>query len=471
MSLALTVTFALADWIAKGLADGTFERVGGVIREVGNKQVVTWLREYGSNSSLVPTSSGSPQNLLNLVVSGANLLTSGANTAVTTKGFADVNQRLGGVEQASLGNLAVSGAGLVAGVANAAISGKGFADVNGRLGSIETQIGDIGQNILRNQGILQITTAASVLNLGVSVMGFAVIAQRLQEIEQQLKQAQELLNKINRKIDLSFYANFHAGIELAVNAFTMTKPENRRSSALQAINRFLEAEHIYKDLTVNELSQKSPMIDKYIMTLCLAYIAEARCHLELKEHETAIRRFQEGTKFIRLLLNKYIEIMLTSNPAAYLHPQFKGQIDLRKLTKIYQWIDPNFNENTVFEMHRENILKLAQNHDEWLSSLPSAIVDRSEIKWGLFGGNPTPLTGRFEKEAYKRLPQVFEIMESMIETSRRFESFQTEIQALSQLGISFHDWLKLTPSTEIKPDGAELMYIIPSQPLSLQSAI
>ncbi len=59
----------------------------------------------------------------------------------------------------------------------------------------------------------------------------------------------------------------------------------------------------------------------------------------------------------------------------------------------------------------------------------------------------------------------------MIETSRRFESYQTEIQAVSQLGISFHDWLKLTPSTEIKLDSAELMYIIPSQPLNLQSAI
>jgi hypothetical protein len=118
-------------------------------------------------------------------------------------------------------------------------------------------------------------------------------------------------------------------------------------------------------------------------------------------------------------------------------------------------------------MQRENMFKLAQSHDEWLSSLPSGIVDRGEVKWGLFGANPTPFTGRFEKEAYKRLPQVFEVIESMIETNRRFESYQTELQAISQLGISFHDWLKLTPSTEIKPEGAELMYIIPSKPLEL----
>ncbi|MBD2524444.1 hypothetical protein [Nostoc sp. FACHB-133] len=437
MSLLLKASFTLAPHIANGLVKGIYVLCGSVIRDTATNNVLGFLR------GTAPTPTSSPNNILNMIISGANLLTSGANIAVSARGFSNVNQRLD----------------------------KGFGDVNQQLGNIENQIRAIGKPLQISSELLQITSAASVLNLGVSVMGFAVISQRLNEIENQLKQAAELLNKINRKIDLSFYANFHAGIELALNAFTMTRIENRRSSALQAINRFLEAEHIYKDYTVNELSQKSPIIDKYILTLSLAYIAEARCHLELEEHETALRRFQEGGKFIRLLLQKYIELMLTSNPAAYLHPQFKDQIDLHKLTKIYQWIDPNFNENTVFEIQRENMFKLTQSHDEWLSSLPSAIVDRSEIQWGIFGGNPTPFTGRFEKEAYKRLPQVFEVMESMIETNRRFESYQTEVQAISQLGISFHDWLKLTPSTEIKPEGAELMYIIPSKPLDLQLSI
>ena len=54
----------------------------------------------------------------------------------------------------------------------------------------------------------------------------------------------------------------------------------------------------------------------------------------------------------------------------------------------------------------------------------------------------------------------------MIETNRRFEAYQAEIQAIAQLGMSFHDWLKLSPE-ETKPDGAELMYIIPSKPLEV----
>lgn len=41
-----------------------------------------------------------------------------------------------------------------------------------------------------------------------------------------------------------------------------------------------------------------------------------------------------------------------------------------------------------------------------------------------------------------------------------------QVQAIAQLGMSFHDWLKLSPE-ETKPDGAELMYIIPSKPLEV----
>ncbi|MBR8836528.1 MAG: hypothetical protein DSM106950_21555 [Stigonema ocellatum SAG 48.90 = DSM 106950] len=414
MSLPVTVTFLLADWIAKGIADGTLLRFGGVIVDKTTKQIVTWLRDV-PNDSLLPTPSDSPNNLLNLIFSGVNFVASGTNAAVTAKGFADVKQGLG----------------------------------------------ELGESLQVTQGILQVTTATSILNLGVSVMGFAVIAQRLKELEQRLQKAEELLNKVNRKIDLSFYANFRAALDLAINAFTMTKTENRRSSALQAINRFLEAQHIYVKYTDIEIEQKSQIADEYLLTLYLAYLAEARCYLELQEHDTALRRFQEGAKVIRSRIRKYVDFLLTSNPAAYLQPQFKNQIDLHRLTRIYQWIDPSLNENTVFELQRENLFKMAQEPNKWLDSLPAAILTRVEVQGGWFW----PSHDDLKREANKRLPQVLEVVESMIETNYRFEAYQVEVQAISQLGISFHDWMKLTPSTELQPEGAELVYIIPSQPL------
>ncbi|MBD1934244.1 MULTISPECIES: hypothetical protein [Cyanophyceae] len=377
MTLTVTATFMLADWIAKGLADGTFERAGGVIREVGTGRIVTFLREFGSTTAQLP------------------------------------------------------------------------------------------QQLQMAQGLLMVGSAASLLNLGVSVIGFAVINQRLNELEKRLKNAEELLNKIDRKIDLGYYANFRAALDLAVSAFTMSKVENRERAAFAAIDRLLAAQHHYTGYTDNELEQGSQIADEYLLTLSLAYIAEARCHLELGEPETALSRFQEGAKVVRSRILKYIKLLLTSNPAAYLQPQFKGKIDLRRLTRIYQWIDPGLDENAVFELQRHNLLKMAKEPDKWAESLPAAILTRVEVAGSWFG----PSNEDLKREADKRLPEVLEVIESMVETNRRFEAYQTEIQAIAQLGISFHDWLKLAPYTESKPDGAELMYIIPSKPLELKLSV
>ncbi|MHC5733049.1 MAG: hypothetical protein ACYTXY_55275, partial [Nostoc sp.] len=90
-------------------------------------------------------------------------------------------------------------------------------------------------------------------------------------------------------------------------------------------------------------------------------LAEARCYLELEEHNTALRRFQEGSIVIRSRIQKYVKLLLTFNPAVYLQPQFRGQIDLRRLTRIYQWLDPTLDENAVFDMQRMNLFMFAQD--------------------------------------------------------------------------------------------------------------
>lgn len=274
--------------------------------------------------------------------------------------------------------------------------------------------------------------------------------------EQRLRETQASLEKINRKIDISFYANFRAALDLAVNAFTMSNAENRRSSALQAVNRFVEAEHIYQELTINEINQKSQIADEYILTLTLAYLSEARCYLELEEYDTALRRIEEGSKVVRSHIHRYVHVLLTSNPAVYLQPQFKGKIDLRRLTKVYKWISPSWDENAVFELQRENIITFSQDPNKWVESLPAAIWD-SKVDWAgkAFWEDPKP-------NIYARLPQVFESIESIIETNQRFEVYQEEIKAISRLGIKFDEWLKLYPSEENQPDKAKLMFIIPN---------
>ena len=419
----LTTTFELPATIAQGLASGALERVGGVVRDAATKQVVMWLRDVGTRTPLLP----SIPIPVDPVTGALNIVVSLINTGVSVAGFSGVNQKLDGIEQ---------------------------------------QLTGIQQSLQNMQGVLHITSAASIVNLGVSAIGFSAIVQRLNELEQRLQKAQEVLNKINRKIDLGFYAKFRAALDLAKNAFTMGKMENRRSSALAAINLFLEAEHIYTDYVDQELEQKSQIIDEYLLTLTLAYLAEVRCYLELEEFDTALRRFQEGSAQIRSRTYRYIELLLTSNPAAFLHPQFKEKIDLRRLTKIYQWIDPSFDDASVFELQRENLYNLEKDQGmgsgyKWINSLPNAIVASTEVKGSIFGNKE-----EMRQEAMNRLPQVLEMMEFMIETNQRFEAYQTEIKAISQLGMSFHDWMQLTPA-EPQPEGANVMYILPSEPLTI----
>lgn len=138
---------------------------------------------------------------------------------------------------------------------------------------------------------------------------------------------------------------------------------------------------------------------------------------------------------------------------------------MRRVTRIYQWLDSSLDENAVFELQRDNLFnwKKVQGIEsayKWVNSLPAAIVASEEVKGSIFGNREET-----KQKAMERLPQIMEVMESMIETNYRFEGYQTEIKAIAQLGISFHEWVKLAPVGETAPDGANLMVIIPSKPI------
>ena len=329
--IPLTLTLDIPAKILMGLADGSFVRNGGVIQDTSGR-VVMWVRELGG-TGLVPSPSSLLLPSIDPVTGVMNLAMQGVNAGISMRGFAAVTQQLNQV-----------------------------------------------------QGMLNITTAASIPSLGVSAIGFVVISKRLKELEIRLEKAQASLDKIDKKIDLSFYANFRAALDLAMNAFTMSKGDNRSSSALNAINRFLEAEHIYADLADKELAVNSQIGDEYLLTLCLAYIAEARCYLELEEFDTAIRRFYEGKKQIDARIEEYIDLLLTDNPLMYLHPKLKGKTDLSRLTRIYQWKDSSLTESSVFDLMRDNMVPqddIWSSHiDEWIESLPASIIESENVKKG-----------------------------------------------------------------------------------------
>jgi len=400
--MSLDVTFEVPKRIMQGLFSGELERKGGIIREMKSKQVVTWLREAGKTGSQVLSTNLPPSTL-----------SAAANSALA------------------------------------------FA-----------------------------TPVIGVLNLAVSTMGFITILKRLGVIEQQLEQAQGFLKSIDYKIDLSFYANFRAALDLACNAFTMTNSETRKMSALQAINRFLEAEHHYTTLADIEIGNGSLVADEYLSTLCLAYFTEVRCYLELEELDTARFRMQEGVAALRPRFEKHVNTLLTSNPAAYLHPSLKEQVGLKHLTKVYQWLEPGLDESDVFEMQRQNIFNLAQNPEEWTNSLPQAIcvpkgathsnafkklanyskkfvkaLPVKATKSGSKTGSQDAEGQSPESEIYTHLPAVMGVMESMVEDENRLAMYESELEIIQRLGMSFQEWRQLAPPSTAQGDGSDLIYI------------
>jgi hypothetical protein len=394
--------------IALGLSSGTYERVGGVIREAKSKHVVTWLREgyktseSGISNAMLPSPTSMISNSMNLALSNISAIT-------------------------------------------------------------------------------------STLNLAISTMGFVIVLKRLGFIEQQLGQAQKAFRKLDYKIDLSFYANFRAALDLAINAFTMSNSESRKLSAMQAINRFLEAEQHYAKLASIEIANGSSVADNYLSTLCLAYVTEARCYLELEEIETARRRLQEGTAKLRPFFERHVNTLLTSNPAAYLHPSLKKQIGLKHLTRVYQWMEPELDEGEVFEKQRENLFRLAQNSKAWMNSLPPAIClpkgvtltptsvfdgftkqskkfigdlpSMSKIK----NGSSETASLSPEATAFYQLPAAMALMEAMIEDNNRLTMYESEIEIIHKLGMSFQEWQQLAPSIPAQGNGSDLIYITVSK--------
>jgi hypothetical protein len=378
-------------------------------------------------------------------------------------------------------DLLAQGYELFGGVLRDSVSKEVKAFVRERAGDLLSKLPNVftGEMVSKLPGaFVSGVSGIGVLNLGLSTMGLALVLKRVKQIEQRLEQTQKLLQQVNRKLDLSFYANFRAALDLASNAFTMASVENRKASAMHAINRLMEAKHYYAGETDSQLAAKTAVVDAYLATLSLSYVAEARCYLELEELDTARQLLDAGATYLDARVRYYVHVLLTSNPSAYLHPSLKGKVDLQRLTKVFQWFRPELDERTVFEEQRENIFNLAQNQEQWIQTLPLAIWDpiinfqeKSTLfskfdAFELFGSKRSPVSNT---KVYERLATIIEEIEAIIEDMQRFHAYRMEVQAIQKLNLSFSQWQQLAPPADSTGEPSGLMMITLPKPLMLTS--
>jgi hypothetical protein len=333
--------------------------------------------------------------------------------------------------------------------------------------------------------------ALGVLNLSLATMGFAVVLKRIGSIQHRLQQTQDTLTKLDQKIDLSFFANLCAALDLAHDAFTLVRPENRESAARQSVDRLAEARHYYSAIATSTLNASGPAVDAYLATLTLTSVAEARCYLELEELNRASQRLKTALTTIQPHVRGHVTTLLTSNPAAYLHPALKGRVDLARFTKVLNWLTPGIDENAVFEQQRSNFVQLVKGQDTWTQTLPSALWDpkfdpQTESSRSSAKGFATPevsftvpklghievpswrvkipsLGKSTDSPALERLPAVMDTMEGMIEDMRRFEGYCAEVETIEHAGVSFHEWQSLAAASR-EPLAAGAVHYVQLQP-------
>jgi hypothetical protein len=329
--------------------------------------------------------------------------------------------------------------------------------------------------------LIEKSPSVNILTLGISTMGFVIMLKQLELISKRLESIESEIRNTRSKIDLAFYANFRAAVSLAQNAFSMSNAQNRKVSAMQAINRFTESRYHYFALADKEIELQSVLMDEYVTTLALTTIAEVRCYLELEKLDTAHRVLETEENLLRPRAERLINSLLTSNPVAYLHPSLKGKIDLNRLVRVFQWQNPNLNENTVFEILRDNIFTFSQETQSWVKSLPTAISAVEIADEINKAPDPNPGTvskavknvanifpAKRQKNAYERLPGTLSTIERLIENMQRLTSYKAEIYAMQKLQFSFEEWQKLKPLENI-PSDSNHIYIIPEQPIEIIS--
>ncbi|OBQ15927.1 MAG: hypothetical protein AN488_20425 [Anabaena sp. WA113] len=364
-------------------------------------------------------------------------------------------------------------------------------------------IGNLLSSVSPVLGILNL--GVSFINLGVSVVGFALILNKLKKLEESCKdelnkleeKIQSNINHLHRKFDISVYANFRAALDLANDSQTMINPENRRSMAILAINRFLEAQHTYSKCIEYSLQENViSLTDIYINSLALTYIARARCYLELGEMNNAVTCLQEGAEILRFHIDKYVKTLLISQPIARTCPSFvnhgfvMGQptsldspVELHRLARICKWLEPELNKSSddksvLFEAQRKNLVNVVQYRakQEGLYDVlvPAAVASAIPIFGGFIANKIVEKAGEailqdfLENSINSQILLInIEKIEKIIETYNRFESYLLEMQLVQKQGISFKNWLELVPNTEIQEATSETIPIILLEALNL----
>lgn len=377
--LPLEVVFDVPPEIVRGLATGALERVGGVIRDKGSKQVVMWLREGAQIANNSDLAGGVLRSVLNLGSGGLSSVIYGAlDAAVAANRHNQIMQQF-----SALSNLV-------------------------------TMVGGIG-----------------VVNLGVSAVSLAVLVKRFRDIEKQLEGLYEEFQK-----DRNSY--LQAGLDAAQDAATAAEAgdiENKRFYARQAIDRLRQARTLILDRT-REL-QSSGDNDNLLAHVSQAMQVDTvriRCYLDNQDLGNAKKHLDRALTEYRDMVHLTVSKLLGDRRAVYFHHTVNEE-DLWRYVGIRKWLSDR--DVTLPFLLQETML--AERHDFWNQNIVRHI-DAADKRRSIRERLSPNAKGTLESLPPHLL--ALAKSDAIIENFQRLEGFQSEIEAVERLGLSHSEWEK-----------------------------
>ena len=375
--MLLEVALEVPNSIAWGLATGSLERVGGVVRDVSSKHIVMWLRDGGQLAS-------------NPDLAGGLLKT---------------------VLQASSGGMVST----LSGTANLAITARSHYMIMQELQALTNLVGFVG-------GI-------GVLNLAATAISTAILLKRLSDLERAIE---GLYEHVSREFSQDRQVKLEAAIHGATDALNMDNHNNRSFQANSAINKLFKArQHVWRE--VDTLKGSAPdaasnqLMQNNILQAMQLDSLRSRCLLEIDEISLAkayvADKLEAYRETSRLLIHRHLGV----HRAVYFHKSVT-ESDLLRYLAIEYWMRTD--GDVLLE------ILLGNRHDFWNSD----VAEESKIT-GSGKSRRVHMPGRSKEasEQYPHI-EALTLSELLIENYQRFRGFHAEIEAIERLGIKHSEW-------------------------------